>query len=293
MSNERIIPIQLEYSQDEESNNSSESEKKISKPMEELSIKTGKPTIQVKAKPNVQEEYLKEFDVFEDHSKCTLPNANIPEKIILVIDQAQDENFTSFKLHNNLLTPLSMLKRAIQVFIKLKHMINKHHEYAVVILNTNNAGWYLNFSTDIRQINHFIDKLEQCEVEDTFNLTSLFDEILENISLPEVIDNVSPPYLVRTVIFYGRSYTLPVIKYTNEIRKLLQHPYFICDTLVTHEPVDKSNHCKKIFEVLQNVDKKGYSYFFPVCRDVRRLHTCIAKLLSHPLQRPSQKLQKD
>lgn len=171
-------------------------------------------------------------------------------------------------------------------------MINKQHEFAVILLSTNNAVWYLNFSNDIRRINALVDKLEECEVEDTFKMNSLFDEILENISLPDILDDLPPAYLIRTVIFYGRSYTLPRVEYTEEIKKLLQHPYFICDILLTHEPVDKSNHCNKIFQTLQNLDKKGYSYFFPVCRDVVRLHTCMAKLLAHPLQRSCQKLQK-
>lgn len=292
MSKERIIPIQIENSEDEATQTGSDTENYISRPMEQLTIKSKKPNVQVKLKASIQEEYLKEFDVFEEQSKCTLPNANIPEKIILVIDQAQDENFTSFKLHNNSFTPLSMLKRAIHVFIKLKNMVNKNHEFAVIILNTNNAGWYLNFSTDIRRINALIDKLGECEVEDTFKLNYFFDEILENITLPEVVDDLPPPFLIRMILFYGRSYTLPKINFTKEIEHLLNHPYFICDVLMTHEPIDKGNHCKKIFEVLQNLDKKGYSYFFPVSRDVRRLHTCMAKLLAHPLQRTCQKLQK-
>lgn len=291
MPHERIIPIQIEKSV-EETKNGSDVENKIPKSMEGLTIKPKRPKVQVKQKSDIHEEYLKEFDVFEDHSKCSLPNSNIPEKIILVIDQAQDENVTPFKLNNGSYTPLSMLKRAIHVFIKLKHTINKNHEFAIVILNTNNARWYLNFSTDVRQIFNFIDKLDECEVEDTFKMNSLFEELLENISLPVMKENVSPPYLIRTILCYGRSYTLPKMELTEEIKELLQHPYFVVDVLMSHEPVDKGNNCKKIFECLQNLDKKGYSYFFPVCRDTKRLHTCFAKLLAHPLQRPYQKLQK-
>lgn len=291
MSKERIIPIQIEKSEDENSKSGSDTEKNISKPMEELTLKLRKPNVQVKTKPNIEEEYLKEFDMFDENIKCTLPNANIPEKIIIVIDQAQDENVTPFKIKKNSFTPLSMLKRTVQVFIRLKHMINKHHEFAVVLLNTNNAVWYLKFSTEVRKINNYLDRLNECEVEDTFKMNSVFEEILENITLPEVTNNVPPPYLFRVVMFYGRSYTHPLMEFSENVKKLLEHPYFICDIIMTHEPVDKSNHCKEIFESLQNLDKKGYSYFFPVCRDVRRLHNCNAKLLAHPLQRPCQKFK--
>lgn len=292
MANERIIRIQIDNSEDDDSTNASDSENKISKPMEQLTLKQGKPNIQVKSKPNIQEECLKEFENFEEHIECSLPSTNVPEKIILVIDRAQDEKITPFILHNKSFTPFSMLKRAVQIFIKLKHMINKNHEFAVVILNTNTVGWYLNFSNDIRRINSLLDKLGECEVEETFKLNSLFDEIFQNVELPDVRDNVSPPYLVRTILCYGRSYTVPALEFSEGIKKNLQHPYFVCDILMTHEPVDKDNHCKQIFDILQNVDKKGYSYFLPVGRDTRRLHTYIAKLLAHPFQRPHQKLQK-
>lgn len=291
MSKERIIPIQIENSEDENSKNGSDTDKNISKPMEELTLKSKKANVQVKPKRNIQEEYLKEFDMFDENIQCTLPNANIPEKIIIVIDLAQDENFTPFNVQKNAFTPLSMLKRAIQVFIKLKHMINKYHEFALVFLNTNNAVWYLNFSTEVRRIINFLDKLNECEVEDTFKMNCVFEEILDNITPPEVIKDIPPPFLIRVVMFYGRSYTCPLMEFSENVKKLLEHPYFICDIIITHEPVDKSNHCKQIFESLQNLDKKSYSYFFPVGRDARRLHNSNAKLLAHPLQRPYQKVK--
>lgn len=291
---EHIIPITMEED-NEETSPPSDSEQKLAKPMEQLSIKTNKPTVQVKTiqKTNMHDEYLREFDVFEDRQKYTLPNANIPEKLILVIDRAQDENFTPFIANNSKFTPLSMLKRAIHLFIKLKHTINKYNEFAVITLNENNAKWILNFTTDMRKLKDVLNKIDKCEVEDTFNLNSLFDEINENISMPEVVrPEIPPSYIVRTVIFYGRSYTIPKIQLNECVENLLENPYFICDVLITHEPVESSNYCNKIFNVLQELDKKGLAYFFPVCRDSRRLHNCAAKLLAHPLQRPIQKLQK-
>ncbi|XP_018565083.1 BRISC and BRCA1-A complex member 1 [Anoplophora glabripennis] len=291
---ERIIPITMEE-ENEEQSSPSDSEQKIAKPMEQLSIKTNKPTVQVKTiqKTNVHEEYLREFDVFEDRNESSIPNANVPEKLILVIDRAQDENFTPFVANNSKFTPLSMLKRAIQLFIKLKHTINKSNEFAIVVLNENNAKWILNFTSDMRKLKDAINKIDKCEVEDTFNLNSLFDEIKENVTMPNLLKlEVPPSYIVRTVIFYGRSYTIPKIQLNESIENLLENPYFICDVLITHEPVESSNYCHKIFNALQELDKKGLAYFFPVCRDSRRLHNCAAKLLGHPLQRPKQKLQK-
>ncbi|KAJ8921888.1 hypothetical protein NQ315_008521 [Exocentrus adspersus] len=292
---ERIIPIVMEDdSKDEDP--SSDTEQKIEKPMEQLSIKSNKPTVQVKPMPksNMQEEYLREFDVFEDRRQFTLPIANVPEKLVLVIDRAQDENFTPFILNNSKFTPLSMLKRAVHMFIKLKNTINKHNEFAIIVLNENNAKLLLHFTSDMRKLKDAVNKISKCEVEDTFNLNSLFDEIRANIVMPDptVKEEIPPSHIVRTVIFYGRSYTIPKFEPSERIQRLLKNPYFICDVLITHEPVEASNYCKKIFNALQSIDKNGLAYFFPVCRDTRRLHNCAAKLLGHPLQRPIQKLQK-
>jgi hypothetical protein len=96
--------------------------------------------------------------------------------------------------------------------------------------------------------------------------------------------------VVRTILLYGRSYTLPKLDESEKVRELLDSPYFTLDVLMTHEPVDDDNNCNKIFNVLQNLDQKGFAYFFSVARDTKTLHDSVGKLLGHPLQRPIQQL---
>ncbi|KAG5900071.1 hypothetical protein JTB14_016044 [Gonioctena quinquepunctata] len=282
---ERIIPIEIE--------NDNENEPQLSEPMEQLAIEQKQPAapIQVKTmqKNKDFEKCIGDFDQFEERSKSTLLNANVPEKIILIIDRAQDDKCTQFITEKSKFTPLSMLRRAVHLFLKLKHMINKNHEFALVVLNENNASWLLDFTTDLRKLNSIIDRITQCHVEDAFNLNSLFTVISEHVELPE---GVAPRYIIRPIILYGRSYTVPNLEADANIENMLNNPYFIVDVLLTHEPVDKSNNCNKIFEALQNIDKKGLSYFFPVCRDSRMLHRSMSKLLAHPLQRPIQNIHK-
>ncbi|CAH1101282.1 unnamed protein product [Psylliodes chrysocephalus] len=251
-----------------------------------------KKTIKIKPFTEIKdcEEYLRKYDEFEERNKYSLLNINVPEKIILVIDRAQDENCTNFTAGNARYTPMTMLRRCLHLFVKLKNNINKNHEFAIVLLNENDVTWAMPFTSDMRKVNNFIEKITLCEVEDTFDMNLLFEEILPNINVPE--EEIAPPYLIRMIIFYGRSYTIPKIEFNKEIKDLLKKPFFICDVLMTHEPADKSNHCNKIFDCLGNMDRKGISYFIPVGRNTLRLHNGMAKLLGHGLQRPIQKFLK-
>ncbi|CAH1163324.1 unnamed protein product [Phaedon cochleariae] len=301
---ERKIPIKIQRDTDEKESISDESDEndqsnKMSQTMEQLAIKPGtkqkKLSIQIKSSQEnmVNQKYLREYDVFEDRSKGTLFNGNVREKIILAIDRAQDENCTPFMTEKSKFTPLSMFRRSLHLFLKLKHLINKDNEFALVVLNENSAKWHLNFTNDLRKLNQEIERITQCDVEDTFNMNNLLQEISHHVQVPETdSDEIAPTFVIRTILLYGRSYTIPVYKPDINIETILKKPYFYFDVLFTHEPVDRSNNCNNIFEALQSLDKKGLSYFFPVCRDTRRLHNSMAKLLAHPLQRPIQKLHK-
>lgn len=266
---------------------------------------TSSPKVRVKPAPvtsseiNDGQEYLKGFDVLEKRdgnavlSEYTLRNSDVLERIILVIDRAQDENYTPFIIGTQKYTPFSMVKRAISIFIKLKLGIKPHHEFAIIIMNENQACLQMEFTSDSRKLLECLNKITECETEDIFDLNSVFN-IIEDVGLPAPFaPGLPPPYILRTIIFYGRSYTLPQITMTDKLKAFLNHPFSICDVLMTHEPVEASNHCQKIFDLLQNLDQKGIAYFFPVCRDMRRMHKCTGKLLAHPLQRPIQKLIKN
>ncbi|CAH1989123.1 unnamed protein product [Acanthoscelides obtectus] len=293
---ERIIPIQIEGENEQKENDGiNGDDQTASKTLESSSIKPDKPNIQIRRtlKKSQQEEKLQEFDLFEKCCKINLPNANVQEKIILVIDRAQDENPTPFKAKNQTLSPLSMLRRALHIFLELKHDINSNHEFALMTLNENGTSWVTDFSSDIKKLHNAIDQISGCEVEDTFSLDGLFEQIFEKATVCAPKEDEKPNFVVRTIVCWGRSYTLPHIEEAESFSKLLKNPYFICDILITHEPVDPGNHSEKIINILinliQDIGHKS-SYFFPVGRDTARLHLCMARLLGHPSQRPAQKL---
>jgi len=222
----------------------------------------------------------------------TLPAYNTPEKIIIVFDSAIDEVSTGFNINNELICPTAMLKRSLRFFLFNKHLIDPRHEYALVVINDNSVVWLKDFTSHIDTVINALDDIPACETEDILVLDDLFKLINSKVKLPETKENfnVPPPYVVRVLFTYGRSYTMPKVDdKLQEVLSLVNSPYFTFDILMTHEMPSTTNNCIKIFKDLQLIDSKGFAYFFPVGRSAAQLHLCIAKLLGHPLQRAVQR----
>lgn len=224
----------------------------------------------------------------ENKSCRTLPNYNVPEKIIIVLDHACDENITDFEMNSGKkYTPLFMLQHALKIFLHSKSSIDSKHEYALMLLNANSATWVHSFTNSPQDILASLEGIIEtpCEPEDIFNLNTIFNLIKEEVELCPSQEDVPPAYVVRVILLYGRSYSIPQLQRTMEIEELLSSPYFIVDVIMTHEPPDSANHCERIFKALQQIDIKGYGYSFSVSRNASDLHCAMAKILSHPLQR--------
>lgn len=221
--------------------------------------------------------------------KRTILSCNQPEKIVLIVDTALDET-----CEENQEQPLAMLKQAIQMFLLNKSAIDERHQFALMSLNSNEANWLVDFTSDINLIVRELERLKDCAVEDIFDLNSVFDLIKENVTLEPVKEDqtVPPTFVVRVILCYARSYTIPQLTKTKEIECLLTSPYFTVDTVMIHEPPSSDNHCAKISKLLQEIDNKGFAYFFSVERKKSDLLVAMAKLLGHSLQRPIQSIAK-
>lgn len=225
----------------------------------------------------------------------TVMPCNQPEKIVLVVDTALDEHCSEFKTQEGeAYSPLVMLKKGLQMFLFNKYKIDSRHQYAIIALNENEALWMLDFTSDVNKVLKVLHTLEECSAEDIFNLNSVFDVINEHVIVEPTREDlmIPPAYIVRAILFYARSYTIPQMKREKEVEELLSSPYFTFDVLMTHEPPNTDNNCAKISNALQNIDTKGFAYFFSVARNTYALYVAMAKLLSHPLQRPVQRVAK-
>ncbi|XP_066994041.1 BRISC and BRCA1-A complex member 1 [Anabrus simplex] len=235
--------------------------------------------------------------VLEDVEKMisrNLPLVNVPEKIIICLDTAQDPDYTPFKLGDgSKYTPLSMIKRVTEIFMKSKHIINAKHEFALIVLQSDSALWLRDFTREPCEIVLALDDVSESCPQKSFDLSALFDLIKGHVLLPVIEDPsiTPPPYVVRVILLYSRSYCLPEFKHGRESFDFLTaSQYFTLDTLYIHEDPSENNKCEEIYKVLDDLDEKGFSYVFGVPRKPTILHDTMAKLLAHPLQRPLQKM---
>lgn len=292
---ERIIPIQLETQSPQRSTRARDkllasTQEKPQEPEEEIGIED----VAVTETAVEDVSFVENDNEFEIPERTVMP-CNQQEKIILVVDTALDENSSEFQLQGGVsCMPLTILKRGIEMFLVNKSMIDQRHQYALVTLNENEANWVLDFTSDINKVLKELHCVKECNAEDIFNLNSLFDVINEHVTLEPVKEDsmIPPAYVVRTILLYARSYTLPELSKIEEVESLLTSPYFTFDVLFTHEPPNTDNNCAKIAKLLQEIDVKGFAYFFSVARNAPDLFVAMAKLLSHPLQRPVQRVAK-
>ncbi|XP_047108099.1 BRISC and BRCA1-A complex member 1-like [Schistocerca piceifrons] len=230
----------------------------------------------------------------DDCEILKFPAVSCPEKIVLCVDLAEDPDYTPFKLgQGSKFSPLYMVKRVTEIFLYSKNIISLEHEFALVVLKTDEAVWLSDFCSNPKEIISILEGLSETTQNETFNLTSLFDVIKRNVKLPAPHANnpeLCPPYSVRVILLYSRSFCVPEFRQGREsFNVLTSSPYFTLDILYIHEQPSEDNKCEEAFSVLDGLDEQELSYVYDVLRNATKLHDHMAKLLAHPLQRPAQK----
>ncbi|PKK17174.1 BRISC and BRCA1 A complex member 1 [Columba livia] len=188
---------------------------------------------------------------------------------------------------------LNISQKMIEMFVRTKHKIDKCHEFALVVVN-NDATWLSGFTSDPREVCSCLYALETVVCK-SFNLEGLFNLIQQKIELPvtENVQTIPPPYVVRTILVFGRPGCQPQFSMSEHMKKMLQCPYFFFDVVYIHngaEEKDDETSWKDMYAFFSSLDTKGtnYKYEVSLAGPAVELHNCMAKLLAHPLQRPCQ-----
>ncbi|XP_064252420.1 LOW QUALITY PROTEIN: BRISC and BRCA1-A complex member 1 [Passer domesticus] len=230
------------------------------------------------------------------HGEVTVrtPRVNCPEKVIICLDLAEEMAVPKLESFNGCRSnALTVAQKMIEMFVRTKHKIDKSHEFALVVVN-NDATWLSGFTSDPREVCSCLYDLDTVVCQ-SFNLDGLFNLIQQKVELP-VTDNVQtipPPFVVRTILVFGRPRCQPHFCGGEHVKKLLQCPYFFFDVVYIHNGLDEKedeSSWKDMFGFFGSLDTKGtnYKYEVPLAGPALELHNCMAKLLAHPLQRPCQ-----
>ncbi|XP_078575721.1 BRISC and BRCA1-A complex member 1-like [Branchiostoma floridae x Branchiostoma japonicum] len=249
-----------------------------------------------------------------------LPKVNCPEKIVVCLDMGKEMTSRHVSSRDgSQFSPLSLAKRVIEIFVKTKSRMDRRHQFALMILHdtptlvtpfTHDPDV---FCEDLRaqeetmecQMTFSILQLSTCFfflinffVLVNFHLNhfsyvaQLLQEIVQLAPLPEIeeVEIIPPPYVVRVLLLYGRSHCVPSAPEDSQqmLSELLLSPHLFLDAMYVHEPPAEDNKSIEIFNAICDLDRKCLSYVYEVATNVTMFHNHMAKLLAHPLQRPTQ-----
>lgn len=224
-----------------------------------------------------------------------LPELNLPEKILFIIDTARAKNFSYFVLGTGArYSPLFMIKRVVENFISAKSTFQRNHEYALMILDHEGSHWICDFTNNTKTLVNHLDTIVEHILDGdpkTFDLGQAFKCVQAKVPLPAKTQSGAPPSFVsRVILIYTRSESLPKFQTGQKsFESLMENPYFFLDVLFVHEVPCAVHACEEVYSEITALDTTGFSYILEVGRNAAKLHNSMAKLLAHPLQRPPQK----
>lgn len=230
-----------------------------------------------------------------DGLRSKIPRVNCPEHIILCLDVSSEMKSTSFQNKSvSDRTAFQLVQRAGEIFVKTKSKLNAQHKFCVVGLD-DIPTFRNDFTSDVVNICSMLNLLhpvDELSTDGEYDMAKLFEAIQQNVTLPHVEDiSLPPPYVVRLIIVYGRSYCIPVMSTrAKEIfSQLSACPYFFLDVLYVHELPSEMNLCKEIYDIFCDMDEEEDGFMLEVSRSTTRLFDHMAALVAHPLQRPKQR----
>ncbi|KJE92257.1 hypothetical protein, variant 1 [Capsaspora owczarzaki ATCC 30864] len=185
-------------------------------------------------------------------------------------------------------TSLNYFQTGLRRFVQIKSTFSPSHEYAIVTL-TDRASWFApltnNVQATVKAIHSIVPKSEPCT---SFDMRSVYETVAANIPPPTRVDN-SWSYVVRVIVLYARSATIPHFSGGEQASASVHRPWLFCDYVLLHR---RHEHAQSIFDSFFEFNKiaQPSQYYFEV-HLARKFYTALCLLLGHALQRPSQLMQ--
>lgn len=221
-------------------------------------------------------------------SFSSFKNVNVKERIVFCIDMSTDMEKVPFITKETELSPLSMIKRVIGIFVQNKHFVDKKHEYSLMVLY-DTATWVCEFTNNTRKLMDALADLTETLECTSCDLASVILLLTEKYPLVLSTNPADFFCLYRIILIYGRSSCMIHLSDPSVRKIILDSNTLYLDVLYIHEPQSETNHCLDIYEYFCNLDDRDKSYIFEMTRSVSNLHSFMGKLLSHPFQRALQK----
>ncbi|KAI5705608.1 hypothetical protein M8J76_002198 [Diaphorina citri] len=215
---------------------------------------------------------------------------NVKEKIVICLDLTEDEGECPIGLGDQKLSVESVVRAAVNQFIKLKSSMRSDTEFALVGTLNSKAKWINPFTNDLSQVIQIFPTNKKSKPF-TVNMDEyLFPILEENLQehLPTVMPDGILSHVCRVIIVYKSSVRIPVINSLNF--SMFNSPGVIFDVLYIHDIPSDENKVELIFQNLNGLNTSGNSYLLEVLNNqIIAIYNTMSILLAHPLQRAPQK----
>jgi hypothetical protein len=227
------------------------------------------------------------MNIAELKQGCTVLKLACPERVVFVLDmRCGNSRGEQFKL-------------AASTFVKMKSAMDARHEFALVAVCGDCPVWLCDFTRDASA---FSDKVAALQADHQasnaqFDLTSVLQLVHTNgvasALEPEIKEHLghSPSFVLRLVLVYGQSATVPLLDSNCPIvADLMAARHFFLDAVFVHDKPTLDNCPQEIFDFLTSeLQTVNHSLSLFVETSVeRKIGQLVMSLISHPLLRLSQ-----
>lgn len=220
----------------------------------------------------------------------TIP-ANVKEKIVICLDLTEDEDESPLGVGDQSFSVDTVLRQAVQQFIRLKSSLSGDTEFALVGMLNSKAKWINEFSRDISNTDVGIFPTNKTSKPVEVNLDEIVFPILEEnlqTHLPTLSPDGLPSHVCQVIFIYKSSLRTPNVN--NVDFNMFKSPGVIFDVVYLHDIPSEENKVDIIFQNLSKLNVTGNSYLLELLNNqVTTIYNTISLLLAHPLQRPPQK----
>lgn len=244
---------------------------------------------------DVKEERIGKKNKQSYNKTQSIPSVAVPEKIVICIDTSKDMalGYTCTLSNQNITDASAIMNEAIRVFIINKLAIAKDTMFALVSIKPGDAELISTFTSDVTSLVKSLSEMKggtNEEVTPDYDLTPMA-AIFSSIDIPENLKSktIPPEFLVRVILIYNNSYSIPSFKEVDKFRASYLNSSCIFDVVQLHEAQSDFNRVEKIYEQFSKVISPP-SYFLECSRNVTSVFNIFAKLLAHPYQRVNQAL---
>lgn len=153
-------------------------------------------------------------------------------------------------------------------------------------LNAGKAQWKLDFTDNVKRLQHAISMTTTSHVSDNNDVCDL-DKLFELLTskMQTSFEHHIPDYIYR-VFFIYTSKIIPCINEKSDyFKNLVFNKFIFCDVFYIHDKCADETRCKEIYRALNKLNVNQRCLVLDSPRSLPNVIKVVMRFLAHPLQR--------